>query len=85
MRIPFAGLCLVSTLATGVAFAQPLPFNEAGVTSFSYSDIVNEITYTEAYRRLSLVGAERTVGKLPTLRSAQPEDGLSRDLSMQYT
>jgi len=32
MKIRFAGLCLVSTLATGVAVAQPLPFNEAGVT-----------------------------------------------------
>ena len=32
MRILVAVLCLVSTLATGGAFAQPFPFNEAGVT-----------------------------------------------------
>jgi catechol 2,3-dioxygenase-like lactoylglutathione lyase family enzyme len=32
MRILVAVLCFVSTLATGSAFAQPLPFNEAGVT-----------------------------------------------------
>lgn len=65
-------------------FVSSLRFNEAGVTSFSYRDIVNELTYTEAYRLLSLFGAERTLGKIPTLRSAQPEDGLIRDLSRQY-
>jgi catechol 2,3-dioxygenase-like lactoylglutathione lyase family enzyme len=32
MKALIAGLWLASTLATGTAFAQPFPFNEAGVT-----------------------------------------------------
>jgi catechol 2,3-dioxygenase-like lactoylglutathione lyase family enzyme/predicted enzyme related to lactoylglutathione lyase len=49
MRIPFAGLCLVSTLATGVAFAQPLPFNEAGVTMGHWHFVSHDV---DANRRI---------------------------------
>lgn len=55
-------------------FVASLRFNEAGITSLGYQDIVDELSYSEAYRLLSLFGAERTLGKLPELRIGTSED-----------
>jgi hypothetical protein len=65
-------------------FVASIRFNSAGITTFSYRDIVNELTYSEAYRLLALFGAERTLGKLPDLRRVQPEDERIRGLSRQF-
>ena len=60
MRIPVAALCLVSTLATGAAFAQPSPFNEAGVTMGHWHFTSHDVKLDEPYRKNPLTGSAIT-------------------------
>lgn len=62
-------------------FVASLRFNEAGITSLGYEDIVNELTYRDAHRLLSLLGAERTLEKLPQLRVETLDDEKIRSLA----
>ncbi|MDX3936708.1 hypothetical protein [Stenotrophomonas sp.] len=62
-------------------FVASLRFNESGITSLGYNDIVGELTYTEAYRLLALFGAERILDNLPKLRMDTSEDQRVRRLA----
>lgn len=55
-------------------FVASLRFNDSGITSLRYQDVVEELSYSEAYRLLALFGAERTLGKMPLLRIETSED-----------
>lgn len=62
-------------------FVASLRFNDTGITSIGYQDIVSELNYSEAYRLLSLFGAERVLGKLPELRVDTAEDERVKNLA----
>lgn len=55
-------------------FVQSLRFNESGVTSMRHQEIVEELSYSEAYRVLALFGVTRILTKLPLLRSENADD-----------
>jgi len=61
-------------------FVASLRFNEAGVTTLRYQDIVEELSYSEAYRVLALFGVTRVLATLPPLRSETLDDERIRTL-----
>lgn len=61
-------------------FVASLRFNAAGVTTLRYQDIVEELSYSEAYRVLALFGVTRVLATLPPLRSETLEDERIRTL-----
>jgi hypothetical protein len=61
-------------------FVASLRFNAAGVTTLRYQDIVEELSYSEAYRVLALFGVTRILATLPPLRSETLEDERIRTL-----
>ena len=58
-------------------FMESLTFNEKGVTSFRYDVLEDELTPTEAFAVLSLLGIQHTV---PMLDAAEPKTSLDRAL-----
>lgn len=56
-------------------FVSSLRFNEAGLVSYSYADVQEELTATQAYRLLALFGAQRTLGSLPDISIRTAADG----------
>ncbi|AHY60727.1 hypothetical protein DX03_19020 [Stenotrophomonas rhizophila] len=61
-------------------FVASLRFNAAGVTTLRYQDIVEELSYSEAYRVLALFGVTRILATLPPLRSETLEHERIRTL-----
>lgn len=65
-------------LSTGaqVRFLQSLVFTENGLASFYYEDMQRELDATEAYRILSLFGAQNSTRAIPGIRIASKSDEL---------
>jgi len=55
-------------------FLGSLRFNEAGLTTYDYQPLVEELTASQAARLLALFGAARTVSQLPGLRVGSDDD-----------
>lgn len=55
-------------------FVKSLVFNGGGLSSFNYVDLSAELTATEAYSILTLFGAQRSIGAVPTLRVVTAAD-----------
>lgn len=60
--------------AARTRFVTGLRFGEQGLASYDYEPITSELTVSQAYRVLSLFGAQRTLSLLPDLRVSSPED-----------
>ncbi|WP_439448986.1 hypothetical protein [Stenotrophomonas sp. ATs4] len=70
---PESPLMLLSPLARK-QFVESLVFGDRGLASFSYEPIVNEMSASEAYRLLSLFGAQRATVYIPGLRQESDAD-----------
>ncbi len=70
---PESPLMLLSPLARK-QFVDSLVFGDRGLASFSYEPIVSELSAGEAYRLLSLFGAQRAIVHIPGLRKASEAD-----------
>jgi hypothetical protein len=57
-------------------FIESLVFTERGLGSFTYSDIRNELSLSEAYRLLALFGREATAASIRGIRVESEEDQL---------
>lgn len=55
-------------------FLESLVFTPNGLGSFTYADIRNELTLSEAYRLLSLFGREATAASIRGIRVESEED-----------
>ncbi len=55
-------------------FIESLRFNDAGLVSYNYQDIEKELTATQAYRLLALLGAQRTIGLLGNVKVETVDD-----------
>lgn len=53
-------------------FTQSMTFNASGVTGFSYADIERELSVSQAYAVLALIGSQRVIVHLRKL--AAPSD-----------
>ncbi|WP_266159975.1 hypothetical protein [Dyella silvatica] len=51
-------------------------FNENGLVSYDYADLVNELSASQAYQVLGLFGAQRTMGALKGIRVSNEADRL---------
>ena len=70
---PESPLMLLSPLARK-QFVDSLVFGDRGLASFSYEPIVSELSAGEAYRLLSLFGAQRAIVHIPGLRQESAAD-----------
>ncbi|AUI05852.1 MULTISPECIES: hypothetical protein [Stenotrophomonas] len=70
---PESPLMLLSPLARK-QFVDSLVFGDRGLASFSYEPIVSELSAGEAYRLLSLFGAQRAIVHIPGLRQESEAD-----------
>ena len=64
-------------------FVQSLVFTEKGLASFDYRDIQSELTASEIYQLLSLFGAQRSTGVIPSPRVETPTDAAIMDLVIE--
>lgn len=55
-------------------FLESLSFNESGITGFSYRELEEELTYSQAYKVLALFGVQHMAGKLTGLRAPSSLD-----------
>ena len=58
-------------------FTDSITFNEKGVTGFSYEDLERELTVTQAYELLAILGQQHFA---PHLKGARIETELDADL-----
>ncbi|HGM6069723.1 TPA: hypothetical protein ACKP39_003444 [Stenotrophomonas maltophilia] len=81
-RSPESPLMLLSDNARKT-FVDSLVFTHVGLAGFSYEPIVRELSTSEAYRLLSLFGAQRTIAVLPPLRrDSTLDDVVSKSVSL---
>lgn len=62
-------------------FVAGLRFGEQGLAGYDYEPITSELTASQAYRVLSLFGAQRTLPLLPGLRADSSSDQEVMDFS----
>lgn len=60
-------------------------FNENGLVSYDYTDLVNELSASQIYRVLGLFGVQRTTGLLKDIRVSSEADRLIVPLKIFHT
>lgn len=75
---PFMGL----TPGARERFIGSLVFNENGLVSFQYGDLSRELTASQAYRLLSLFGAQRTTYRLGARVESEADAAVSQRSSI---
>jgi hypothetical protein len=63
-------------------FVRSITFNESGVTGYSYNDLERELTLTQAYEVLGLIGEQQNI---KFLKDARIETELDKELHRMIT